>query len=84
MAVFLDVVEAVGKTYLSQYVYLSLKVFVQKSTTLTYSRGYYERQNLALYNPVWQHKQTFSTSVRVMYEDEVKPYYKITGSANTY
>lgn len=81
---FIDIAQAVGKTYLSQYVYLSLKVFVQKSTFLTYSKGYYDRQNVPLYNPLWHHTQAFYSSEKVMYEDEVKPYYKVVGSSNTY
>jgi len=80
----LDILETVGKSILSQYVYLSLKVFVQKETVQVYDKGYYEKEFIELYNPVWNHKQEVFYSERVIYEDELKPYYKVVGNENIY
>ncbi len=80
----LGVLETVGKTVLSQYVYLSLKVFVQKETVITYDNGYYNRQLVEMYNPKWLYKQEVTYKQCVIFEDEVQPYYKVLNSNNIY
>lgn len=80
----LDDLEAIGKTVLSQYVYVTLKVWVQREVMVIYDKGYYVNSFSPLYNPVWKHKQEIIYTDRVIFEDEMKPYYKIMGSSDIY
>ncbi len=80
----LDVLETIGKNMLSQYVYLSVKVYVQRETVVTYDKGYFERALYKLFNPVWHYEQTVNKTTRVIWEDEMKPYYRALRSSNIY
>ena len=80
----LDVLETLGKTILSQYVYVSVKVFVQVETTITYDKGYYEQVEIPVYNSVWNHSEEIKTSIHVIFEDQIKPYYKVLGQQDIY
>lgn len=80
----LDVLESVGKTILSQYVYTNVKVFVKRKVEVSYDKGYYENSFYPLYNPKWIHTEDITSRKTVIFEDEMQPQYKIINATNIY
>jgi hypothetical protein len=80
----LKTLEGLGKTILCQYVYTNLKVFVQRKVEVTYDRGYYENTYQPVYNRTWKTSETKTSTQKVIYENEIKPYYKKLNSTNIY
>lgn len=76
--------EAVGKTILSQYVYVSLKVWVQREVNVIYDKGFYENTFYPIYKPIWNHNQQIYKTNYVIFEDEMKPYYQLINTSNIY
>lgn len=72
-----DTWSGVGKTLLSQYVYLNVKVFVNHEITSKYNKGYYENTYEPVYIPAWDYKQEVKTQNYIIFEEQLKPYYKI-------
>ncbi|MDD3685917.1 MAG: hypothetical protein PHE56_04030 [Bacteroidales bacterium] len=81
---FWDVAESIGKTILSQYVYTNVKVFVKRKVEVTYDKGFYETSFYPLYNPKWNHSENITSKTVVMFEEELKPQYKILNTTNIY
>lgn len=81
---FWDVAESIGKTMLSQYVYLNVKVFVQRKVQVKYDKGYYKTTFQDVTNPTWYHKEEPTTKNQIIFEDEYKPYYQQLKSPTIY
>ncbi len=80
----LDILEAAGKSMLSQYVYTSVKVFVQREVETVYDKGYFTNSFIPLKNPNWKHDMKIEQAYRVIFESQMKPYYLRTKSENIY
>ncbi len=80
----LDIIGDYASSIISQYVYASVKVFVQKETVVTYDKGYYENTYTKLYNYFWPHKQEIKKTQHIIFADEMKPYYKKLNATNIY
>jgi len=81
---FFDVAKNIGKTVLSQYVYTNIKVFVQRKVEVTYDKGYFETDLIPVYNPKWWHKSDISAKNVIIFEDEVKPFYRKLNTPKIY
>ena len=81
---FWEVAESIGKTMLSQYVYLNVKVFVQRKVQVKYDKGYYKTTYQDVTNPAWSHTQETTTKERVIFETDNKPYYRQLTSPTIY
>lgn len=81
---FWSVAESIGKTILSQYVYTNVKVFVKRKVEVTYDQGFYENNFSPLYNPTWNHTENISSKRVVMFEEDLKPQYKIINASNIF
>lgn len=76
--------EAAGKTILSQYVYVTLKVWVQREVDVIFDKGYYENTFYPIYKSFWNYKQEAQKATYVIFEDEMKPYYQRINTNNIY
>ncbi len=81
---FVKDLESIGKTILSQYVYVTLKVWVQREVLEIRDLGYYENTLYPVYKTKWNYKQTYSRGINVVFEDEVLPYYTVLNNKNIY
>jgi hypothetical protein len=75
-----DDLGAIGKTVLSQYVYLSVKVWVKNEVHQAVDVGNYKVETIPLKNPVYSEDVKVSSIPRVVYEDQVKPWYRVLGT----
>lgn len=78
-------VETIGKGMLSQYVYTSLRVFTQEKIDITlpnieYNTSFEPVTNTIHHNLITPQKDIF----RVVYEDQVKPNYKVLSNITIY
>lgn len=81
---FFDVAKNIGKTVLSQYVYTNIKIFVQRKVEVTYDKGYFETSLIPVNNARWLHTSDVTYKNVIMFEDEIKPYYKRLNTPKIY
>ena len=80
----MDVIKSVGKTILSQYVYVNIKVFVNRIAEVTYDKGYFETSYHPLNNPYFIHTENISSKNIIIFEDEIQPQYNVLRTPNIY
>lgn len=81
---FMKDLESIGKNILSQYVYVTLKVWVQREVLEIRDRGQYQNTLYPIYKTRWNYKQQISKEVNVIFEDQVMPYYQVMNTNNIY